>query len=118
MEFLRPAPLHAAFKNLLRQITFGRIWNNRHNALPRSQLLRNLQRGENSRAATRSRQYTFLSRERFDHIERIFVHHHYDFVADRPVKGLGNEAGSNSFYFVRTRLSPAINRSLCLYEHS
>src|SRR6266700_5192592 len=113
--------LDSTLKNLLGQITLRRIWNDSHYTLPHAEPFRNFQRREHGGASARPCQHAFLGSQSLYRAERVLILHHHHFIAQRAVKCFWDEAGADSFYFMRPGLSAAQHRALgfdCIRQYS
>src|SRR2546428_7039674 len=94
-------------KNLLRQIPFRRVRNQRNNPLPWPKPLCDFQGGKHVGSRTRTSKDAFASGKLLHHVESLVVGDHHDFVAHRRIKILWNKTGADPFHFMRTRLTTA-----------
>src|SRR6202162_4041306 len=106
--------LYPALKNLLRQIPFRRVRDQRNHALPSPKSLSDFHRGIQVRSRTRTSEYAFAGSQFFHHAEGLLIGHHHHFVANRTVKISRNKTVADAFHLVRTGLSSTQNGALSL----
>src|SRR6202035_4392035 len=106
------SPLDATLKNLFRQITLGRIRDNRGHTLSRAQPTRYFQRGEYYCSSARACQHAFLRRQPLDRRKGGGVGHCNYFIAYGWVKRLWDEVIPDPFHFVRPGRSAPKHRTL------
>src|SRR5580704_1948274 len=109
-----PTKLDAAFEDVFGEVALGGVGDDGYYSFARAELLCNFQRGCDGGASAGSSQHAFLGSQGFHRPEGIIVHHHENFVADRAIERLWDEACANTFDFVRAGRAAAENRSLGL----